>query len=117
MDFDLICELYTLNIHIYMILSAHKKKKKSFFRSKVAWWTILMSFISLLQVQKLKDYVPFCANQVFGKAMLDEKKNDPAVDDFLQRCQDSPFSRKLDLWTLLGTVFPDIHLSRIFQRK
>lgn len=29
MDFDLICELYTLNIHIYMILSAHKKKKKS----------------------------------------------------------------------------------------
>lgn len=67
-----------------------------------------MSFISLLQVQKLKDYVPFCANQVFGKAMLDEKKNDPAVDDFLQRCQDSPFSRKLDLWTLLGMVFPDI---------
>ncbi|XP_062610643.1 rho guanine nucleotide exchange factor 3-like isoform X2 [Saccostrea cucullata] len=52
-------------------------------------------------VQKLKEYVPFCANQVFGKAMLDEKKNDPAVDDFLQRCQDSPFSRKLDLWTLL----------------
>ncbi|XP_056000750.1 rho guanine nucleotide exchange factor 3-like isoform X2 [Ostrea edulis] len=52
-------------------------------------------------VQKLEEYVPFCANQVFGKAMLDEKKNDPAVDDFLQRCQDSPFSRKLDLWTLL----------------
>ncbi|XP_011416553.3 rho guanine nucleotide exchange factor 3 isoform X1 [Magallana gigas] len=52
-------------------------------------------------VQKLKDYIPFCANQVFGKALLDEKKNDPAVDDFLQRCQDSPFSRKLDLWTLL----------------
>lgn len=53
-------------------------------------------------MQKLKDYIPFCANQVFGKALLDEKKNDPAVDDFLQRCQDSPFSRKLDLWTLLG---------------
>ena len=31
MDFDLICELYTLNIHIYMILSAHKKKRKNLF--------------------------------------------------------------------------------------
>ncbi|KAK3102282.1 hypothetical protein FSP39_010188 [Pinctada imbricata] len=50
---------------------------------------------------RLRDYVHFCANQVFGKALLDEKKNDPSVDDFLQRCQDSPFSRKLDLWTLL----------------
>ncbi|KAL4226174.1 Rho guanine nucleotide exchange factor 3 [Mactra antiquata] len=52
-------------------------------------------------IPSLKIYVSFCANQVFGKALLDEKKNDPAVDDFLQRCQDSPFSRKLDLWGLL----------------
>ncbi|KAL3852984.1 hypothetical protein ACJMK2_016581 [Sinanodonta woodiana] len=52
-------------------------------------------------IPKLKAYVSFCANQVFGKAMLDEKKNDPDVDDFLQRCQESPFSRKLDLWGLL----------------
>lgn len=52
-------------------------------------------------VPNLSEYISFCANQVFGKALLDEKKNDPAVDDFLQRCQDSPFSRKLDLWGLL----------------
>lgn len=52
-------------------------------------------------VPNLHHYITFCANQVFGKALLDEKKNDEAVDDFLQRCQDSPFSRKLDLWTLL----------------
>lgn len=52
-------------------------------------------------VPNLKHYVDFCANQVFGKAMLDEKKNDPSVEDFLQRCQESPFSRKLDLWSLL----------------
>lgn len=52
-------------------------------------------------VPNLQHYVTFCANQVYGKALLDEKKNDEAVEDFLQRCQDSPFSRKLDLWTLL----------------
>ncbi|XP_050411694.1 neuroepithelial cell-transforming gene 1 protein [Patella vulgata] len=52
----------------------------------------------------LKCYIPFCSNQVFGKALFDEKKNDPAVVDFLQRCQDSPFSRKLDLWSLLDGV-------------
>ncbi|XP_060069190.1 rho guanine nucleotide exchange factor 3-like [Ylistrum balloti] len=52
-------------------------------------------------VPSLKEYVTFCSNQVFGKALLDEKLTDPAVEDFLQRCQNSPFSRKLDLWTLL----------------
>ncbi|OWF55587.1 neuroepithelial cell-transforming gene 1 protein-like isoform X2 [Mizuhopecten yessoensis] len=52
-------------------------------------------------VPSLKEYVTFCSNQVFGKALLDEKRTNPAVDDFLQRCQNSPFSRKLDLWTLL----------------
>ncbi|XP_052285929.1 neuroepithelial cell-transforming gene 1 protein-like [Dreissena polymorpha] len=52
-------------------------------------------------VPNLRVYVPFCANQVFGKVLLDEKKEEPAIDDFLQRCQDSPFSRKLDLWGLL----------------
>ncbi|XP_046561147.1 LOW QUALITY PROTEIN: neuroepithelial cell-transforming gene 1 protein-like [Haliotis rubra] len=52
-------------------------------------------------ISSLDAYIEFCANQVFGKALLDEKKTDPAVDDFLERCQESPFSRKLDLWSLL----------------
>ncbi|XP_025106495.1 neuroepithelial cell-transforming gene 1 protein-like isoform X2 [Pomacea canaliculata] len=52
-------------------------------------------------VPKLVVYTNFCANQVFGKALLDEKRSDPAIDDFLRRCQESPFSRKLDLWGLL----------------
>ena len=63
------------------------------------------SYVFNFQVPTLSEYISFCANQVFGKALLDEKKNDPAVDDFLQRCQDSPFSRKLDLWGLLGRLF------------
>ncbi|GFO32635.1 neuroepithelial cell-transforming gene 1 protein [Plakobranchus ocellatus] len=49
----------------------------------------------------LSVYVQYCANQIKAKAVFDEKKNEPAMDDFLQRCLASPFSRKLDLWTLL----------------
>ncbi|XP_074646901.1 rho guanine nucleotide exchange factor 3-like [Tubulanus polymorphus] len=46
-------------------------------------------------------YIPYCANQVYAKALLDAKRQDKRVDDFLQRCQDSPFSRRLDLWSFL----------------
>ncbi|KAK3699925.1 hypothetical protein QZH41_016590, partial [Actinostola sp. cb2023] len=52
----------------------------------------------------LKCYTRYCANQFEAKAMLDEKmKNDVNVQDFLQRCQDSPFSRRLDLWSFLDS--------------
>ena len=44
----------------------------------------------------------YCSNQVYVKALLDMKKLDPAIDDFLHRCQESPFSRRLDLWSFLG---------------
>jgi len=65
--------------------------------------TLILIIVSMsFQIPKLHIYESFCGNQVFGKAVLDEKKNDPAVEDFLQRCQESPFSRKLDLWGLLG---------------
>ncbi|BFZ10873.1 hypothetical protein BsWGS_13912 [Bradybaena similaris] len=49
----------------------------------------------------LKVYVEYCANQIRAKSIFDEKKNEPSVDDYMQRCLASPFSRKLDLWTLL----------------
>lgn len=52
-------------------------------------------------VPSLNPYIQVCANQVFARALLDEKKYDAGVDDFLQRCMASPFSRKLDLWSLL----------------
>ncbi|XP_012943663.1 rho guanine nucleotide exchange factor 3 [Aplysia californica] len=51
--------------------------------------------------KSLRVYVEYCANQIKAKAIFDEKKNEPAIDDFFQRCLASPFSRKLDLWTLL----------------
>ena len=61
-------------------------------------------------VPKLECYVPYCSNQVYAKHLLDLKKQDPNVDDFLQRCQDSPFSRRLDLWSFL-----DVPRSRLVK--
>jgi hypothetical protein len=50
-------------------------------------------------------YGKYCANQVIAKSVLDLKKRDTQINDFLERCQDSPFSRHLDLWNFLGNVF------------
>ncbi|XP_063329849.1 rho guanine nucleotide exchange factor 3 isoform X1 [Pelmatolapia mariae] len=58
----------------------------------------------------LSAYTPYCSNQVKAKALLDQKKQDRRVQDFLQRCLQSPFSRKLDLWNFL-----DIPRSRLVK--
>ncbi|XP_051977005.1 neuroepithelial cell-transforming gene 1 protein-like isoform X2 [Xyrauchen texanus] len=59
---------------------------------------------------RLNAYRGYCSNQLAAKALLDQKKQDPRVQDFLQRCLESPFSRKLDLWSFL-----DIPRSRLFK--
>uniref|UniRef100_A0A8C4QQM1 Neuroepithelial cell transforming 1 n=1 Tax=Eptatretus burgeri TaxID=7764 RepID=A0A8C4QQM1_EPTBU len=58
----------------------------------------------------LNAYTGYCSNQVFAKALLDHKKQNPRVRDFLQRCRESPFSRKLDLWSFL-----DVPRSRLVK--
>ncbi|XP_040215181.1 rho guanine nucleotide exchange factor 3 isoform X5 [Rana temporaria] len=58
----------------------------------------------------LNSYDSYCSNQVAAKALLDYKKQDHRVHDFLQRCLESPFSRKLDLWNFL-----DIPRSRLVK--
>lgn len=58
----------------------------------------------------LNAYKAYCSNQLAAKALLDQKKQDPRVQDFLQRCLESPFSRKLDLWSFL-----DIPRSRLVK--
>ncbi|XP_076124473.1 rho guanine nucleotide exchange factor 3 isoform X2 [Alosa pseudoharengus] len=58
----------------------------------------------------LDSYNMYCSNQVAAKALLDHKKQDHRVHDFLQRCLESPFSRKLDLWNFL-----DIPRSRLVK--
>ncbi|XP_028432749.1 rho guanine nucleotide exchange factor 3 isoform X1 [Perca flavescens] len=58
----------------------------------------------------LSSYTSYCSNQVKAKDLLDQKKQDRRVQDFLQRCLQSPFSRKLDLWNFL-----DIPRSRLVK--
>ncbi|XP_075408550.1 neuroepithelial cell-transforming gene 1 protein isoform X2 [Tenrec ecaudatus] len=58
----------------------------------------------------LNAYKVYCSHQLAAKALLDQKKQDPRVQDFLQRCLESPFSRKLDLWSFL-----DIPRSRLVK--
>lgn len=62
------------------------------------------------QLPCLDSYNSYCSNQVAAKALLDHKKQDHRVHDFLQRCLESPFSRKLDLWNFL-----DIPRSRLVK--
>ena len=46
-----------------------------------------------------------------AKAFLDKKQSeDKSFSDFLQRCLESPFSRKLDLWSFL-----DVPRSRLVK--
>lgn len=66
--------------------------------------------VSALQLPGLHAYRGYCSNQLAAKALLDQKKQDPRVQDFLQRCLESPFSRKLDLWSFL-----DIPRSRLVK--
>ncbi|XP_036388543.1 rho guanine nucleotide exchange factor 3-like [Megalops cyprinoides] len=58
----------------------------------------------------LRSYSSYCSNQVAAKALLDHKKQDGRVQDFLQRCLESPFSRRLDLWSFL-----DVPRSRLVK--
>ncbi|XP_024913306.1 neuroepithelial cell-transforming gene 1 protein isoform X2 [Cynoglossus semilaevis] len=59
---------------------------------------------------KLNAYKDYCSNQLAAKALLDQKKQDRRVQDFLQRCLESPFSRTLDLGSFL-----DIPRSRLVK--
>ena len=59
-----------------------------------------------MQVPKLEVYDVHCGNQVRAKSVLDNKRStDPRVEDFLTRCLESPFSRRLDVWSYSGMNF------------
>ncbi|XP_029466517.1 rho guanine nucleotide exchange factor 3-like isoform X2 [Rhinatrema bivittatum] len=49
----------------------------------------------------LRTYERYCCNQVAAKALLDYKKQNRQVENFLRLCQESAFSRRLDLWNFL----------------
>ena len=58
-----------------------------------------------------RPYVNYCSNLIAAKSFLDKKQaDDKSFSDFLQRCLESPFSRKLDLWSFL-----DVPRSRLVK--
>ena len=63
-------------------------------------------------VASLRDpYVDYCGNLIQTKAFIDHRREtDKDFTDFLQRCIESPFSRKLDLWSYL-----DVPRSRLVK--
>ncbi|XP_059144612.1 neuroepithelial cell-transforming gene 1 protein-like isoform X2 [Physella acuta] len=64
-------------------------------------WTVTEVCSNIISSSQLSVYITYCANQIQAKSIFDTKKNEPAIEDFFQRCLASPFSRKLDLWSLL----------------
>ncbi|XP_073455874.1 rho guanine nucleotide exchange factor 3-like isoform X1 [Aquarana catesbeiana] len=52
-------------------------------------------------IPHLQSYKTYCCNQVSAKTLLDHKRRGQAVHNFLQLCQESAFSRKLDVWSFL----------------
>lgn len=71
-----------------------------------SYWSVCVSALNVsvcswLQFPCLEAYVTYCCNQVGAKALLDQKKNEKRVEHFLRLCQESSFSRKLDLWNFL----------------
>ncbi|EHH64527.1 hypothetical protein EGM_17768, partial [Macaca fascicularis] len=97
------------SFHYYLPENVHSLLKLSRIASVVTGTHHTFSFVTL-QLPRLNAYRGYCSNQLAAKALLDQKKQDPRVQDFLQRCLESPFSRKLDLWSFL-----DIPRSRLVK--
>lgn len=55
-------------------------------------------------IPTLRPYIDYCAHTLVAKDRLEEKmKENSHFSDFLQRCHESPFSRKLPLWSFLDS--------------
>ncbi|XP_077866761.1 neuroepithelial cell-transforming gene 1 protein-like isoform X2 [Saccoglossus kowalevskii] len=93
-----------LPLHEELVESLKMQKRKDGTTENIA--TILLQWFPRLS----GSYVSYCSNLVAAKSLLDVKKTDKKVDDFLQRCRESPFSRKLDLWNFL-----DVPRSRLVK--
>jgi hypothetical protein len=96
-------ELHLIFGHITDLIPLHQELVEQLKEQRLPDGTTeFVGQVILDWVPTLVKYIDYCSNQVFAKALLDFKKQDPSVEDFLTRCQDSPFSRRLDLWSFLG---------------
>ncbi|XP_046636692.1 rho guanine nucleotide exchange factor 3-like [Daphnia pulicaria] len=97
---------------IHSLLPIHSELKEELTKAKGPDGSVeSVGNILLKWVPKLEIYVIHCANQIRAKSVLDEKRSsDPRVEDFLTRCLESPFSRRLDVWSYL-----DVPRSRLVK--
>ncbi|XP_055414167.1 rho guanine nucleotide exchange factor 3 isoform X6 [Bubalus kerabau] len=93
-----------------MLTSKEIKRQEAIFELSQGEEDLIEDLKLAKKLPCLSSYDSYCSNQVAAKALLDHKKQDHRVQDFLQRCLESPFSRKLDLWNFL-----DIPRSRLVK--
>jgi len=80
-------------------------------QSKDGIWIEIGEVVKAWVTTVRQPYVAYCGNLQNVKTFLDKKRDeDKAFCDFLQRCLESPFSRKLDLWSYL-----DVPRSRLVK--
>jgi len=97
---------------IESLLPVHSELKEELKKAKGSNGSVdSVASILLKWVPRLEVYVAHCANQVRAKSVLDDKRSsDGRVEDFLTRCLESPFSRRLDVWSYL-----DVPRSRLVK--
>ncbi|XP_059425913.1 rho guanine nucleotide exchange factor 3 isoform X5 [Carassius carassius] len=94
----------------HMLSSEEIKRQEAIFELSQGEQDLIEDLKLAKKLPCLETYTSYCSNQVAAKALLDHKKQEHRVHDFLQRCLESPFSRKLDLWSFL-----DIPRSRLVK--
>jgi len=98
-----------LNQLVPLHTALHAGLKK--IQSKDGIWVEIGDVVAAWVNTLLEPYVAYCSNMQNAKIFLDKKRDeDKAFSDFLQRCLESPFSRKLDLWSFL-----DVPRSRLVK--
>jgi len=97
---------------IQSLVPIHRALKEELTKAKGSNGSVdSVATILLKWVPKLEAYVVHCANQIRTKSVLDDKRStDSRVEDFLTRCLESPFSRRLDVWSYL-----DVPRSRLVK--
>ncbi|XP_067837906.1 rho guanine nucleotide exchange factor 3-like isoform X2 [Heptranchias perlo] len=87
---------------LYSLIPLHQDLLSDLQRLQRADGTVFEVGPTLVEwLPSLVAYETYCCNQVSAKALLDYKKQQHRVDEFLRLCQESSFSRKLDLWNFL----------------
>ncbi|XP_078393523.1 rho guanine nucleotide exchange factor 3-like, partial [Cetorhinus maximus] len=87
---------------LYSLIPVHEDLVSRLQQRRNGDGTVSEVGVSLVEwCPSLAAYESYCCNLVPAKDLLDHKKQNHRVDEFLRLCQESSFSRKLDLWNFL----------------